>query len=73
MWDYSASIVSKLGHRRQFLLPDRSKYVNMENHFLKSYLGLVVQTCHRRGCIATVPKPVPFLTLGGHGRQGVFA
>ncbi|XP_069781460.1 malate synthase-like isoform X2 [Narcine bancroftii] len=53
IWDYSASIVSKLGQRREFLLPDRSKYVNMEEMFLKSYMDLLVKTCHKRGALAT--------------------
>nr|CAD7423106.1 unnamed protein product [Timema monikensis] len=53
IWDYAASIICKFGDRKEFVLPDRSKYVNMERHFLKSYLRLVVQTCHRRGAHAT--------------------
>ncbi|XP_068135792.1 uncharacterized protein [Hyperolius riggenbachi] len=53
IWDYSASFVNKFGHRSDFLLPDRSKYVNMEKRFLKSYMDLLVQTCHRRGALAT--------------------
>uniref|UniRef100_A0A5S6MRQ2 malate synthase n=1 Tax=Xenopus tropicalis TaxID=8364 RepID=A0A5S6MRQ2_XENTR len=53
IWDYSASFVNKFGHRQEFLLPDRSKYVNMEKLFLKSYMDLLVQTCHRRGALAT--------------------
>ncbi|XP_062856649.1 malate synthase-like [Trichomycterus rosablanca] len=53
IWDYSASFVNKFGHRTDFLLPDRSKYVNMEKHFLRSYMDLLVQTCHRRGALAT--------------------
>ncbi|KAM7417038.1 hypothetical protein PAMA_016920 [Pampus argenteus] len=53
IWDYSASFVNKFGHKRAFLLPDRSKYVNMEKHFLRSYMDLLVQTCHRRGALAT--------------------
>ncbi|KAK2903751.1 malate synthase-like isoform X2 [Channa argus] len=53
IWDYSASFVNKFGHRKAFLLPDRSKYVNMEKHFLRSYMDLLVQTCHRRGALAT--------------------
>ncbi|XP_053559654.1 uncharacterized protein LOC128650027 [Bombina bombina] len=53
IWDYSASFVSKFGHRLEFLLPDRSKYVNMEKLFLKRYMDLLVQTCHRRGALAT--------------------
>lgn len=42
-----------LGHRADFLLPDRSKYVDMEKRFLHSYMDLLVQTCHRRGALAT--------------------
>ncbi|XP_078532913.1 malate synthase-like [Lissotriton helveticus] len=53
LWDYSASFVNKFGHRTEFLLPDRSKYVNMEKLFLKSYMDLLVRTCHRRGAPAT--------------------
>lgn len=41
------------GHRRDFLLPDRSKYVNMEKRFLRSYMDLLVQTSHRLGALAT--------------------
>ncbi|CAL9707137.1 unnamed protein product [Knipowitschia caucasica] len=53
IWDYSASFVNKFGHRGAFLLPDRSKYVNMEKRFLRSYMDLLVQTCHKRGALAT--------------------
>ncbi|RXN26847.1 malate glyoxysomal-like protein [Labeo rohita] len=53
IWDYSASFVNKFGHRTDFLLPDRSKYVDMEKRFLHSYMDLLVQTCHRRGALAT--------------------
>ena len=42
-----------IGHRPDFLLPDRNQYVSMDRHFLKSYMDLVVQTCHKRGCHAT--------------------
>ncbi|XP_020390325.1 malate synthase-like [Rhincodon typus] len=53
IWDYSASFVNKFGCRQEFLLPDRSKYVNMEKQFLKSYMDLLVKTCHKRGALAT--------------------
>ncbi|XP_076005352.1 malate synthase-like [Genypterus blacodes] len=53
IWDYSASFVNKFGHRRAFMLPDRSIYVNMEKRFLHSYMDLLVQTCHRREALAT--------------------
>ncbi|XP_072351695.1 malate synthase-like [Scyliorhinus torazame] len=53
IWDYSASFVNKVGCRREFLLPDRSRYVNMEKLFLKSYMDLLVKTCHKRGALAT--------------------
>ncbi|KAJ8720988.1 hypothetical protein PYW08_006453 [Mythimna loreyi] len=53
IWDYCASIISKFGDREEFLLPDRNKYVNMDRHFLNSYLRLVVSTCHARGAPAT--------------------
>ncbi|XP_013149037.1 PREDICTED: malate synthase 2, glyoxysomal-like [Papilio polytes] len=53
IWDYCASIISKFGDRKEFLLPDRNKYVNMDRHFLNSYMRLVVSTCHARGAPAT--------------------
>uniref|UniRef100_A0A8C1T7B1 malate synthase n=1 Tax=Cyprinus carpio TaxID=7962 RepID=A0A8C1T7B1_CYPCA len=53
IWDYSASFVNRFGHRADFLLPDHSKYVDMEKRFLHSYMDLLVQTCHRRGALAT--------------------
>lgn len=53
IWDYSASFINKFGDRKSFLLPDRNKYVSMDRHFLRSYMDLVVATCHRRGCPAT--------------------
>lgn len=53
IWDYAASIISKFGARRKFIFPDRNKYVNMESHFLKKYMELVVHVCHKRGAHAT--------------------
>ncbi|KAB0796520.1 hypothetical protein PPYR_10581 [Photinus pyralis] len=53
IWDYAASIICKLGHNRKFLLPDRNKYVNVDKHFLKQYVLLVIKTCHARGAPAT--------------------
>ena len=34
--------------RKQFMLPDRSQ-VTMDRDFLKAYVDLLIQTCHRRG------------------------
>lgn len=42
-----------IGDKKEFLLPDRNKYVNMDRHFLNSYMKLVVSTCHARGALAT--------------------
>lgn len=53
IWDYSASIISKFGNRRDFLIPDRNKYVNVTKRFLSSYIRLLIATCHRRGALAT--------------------
>ncbi len=50
-WDYIFSYIKKLRNRREYLLPDRSQ-VTMERHFLKSYVDLLIQTCHRRGAHA---------------------
>jgi malate synthase len=47
-WDYIFSFIKKFRHRPDFVLPDRA-LVTMESHFLKSYVHLLIQTCHRRG------------------------
>ena len=47
-WDYIFSFIKKFRERPNFVLPDRST-VTMEKHFLKSYVELLIQTCHRRG------------------------
>ncbi len=47
-WDYIFSFIKKFRNRSDFVLPDRS-IVTMEKHFLKSYVDLLIQTCHRRG------------------------
>ncbi|XP_028315224.1 malate synthase-like [Gouania willdenowi] len=67
IWDYAASFVNKFGHRKAFLLPDRSKYVNMEKRFLQSYMDLLVQTCHRRGALATGGMAALLLPQDVHG------
>jgi malate synthase len=47
-WDYIFSFIKKFRNRLDFVLPDRST-LTMEKHFLKSYVELLIQTCHRRG------------------------
>jgi len=47
-WDYIFSYIKKFRNRPDFVLPDRS-VVTMDKHFLKSYVDLLIQTCHRRG------------------------
>jgi len=47
-WDYIFSYIKKFRNRPDFVLPDRST-VTMEKHFLKSYVELLIRTCHRRG------------------------
>ncbi len=50
-WDYIFSFIKKFRNRREFVLPDRGT-VTMERHFLKSYVDLLIHTCHRRGAYA---------------------
>jgi malate synthase len=50
-WDYIFSFIKKFRNRADFLLPDRAS-VTMERHFLKSYVELLIKTCHRRGAYA---------------------
>jgi malate synthase len=47
-WDYIFSFIKKFRNRPEFMLPDRST-LTMEKHFLKSYVDLLIHTCHRRG------------------------
>ena len=47
-WDYIFSFINKFRNRQDFVLPDRST-LTMDKHFLKSYVELLIQTCHRRG------------------------
>src|SRR6059036_3504058 len=47
-WDYIFSVIKKLGHRPEFLLPDREQ-VTMAVPFMRAYAELLVKTCHRRG------------------------
>ena len=47
-WDYIFSFIKKFRNRPDFLLPNRAQ-VTMDRHFLKSYVELLIQTCHRRG------------------------
>jgi malate synthase len=47
-WDYIFSFIKKFRARRDFVMPDRA-LVTMERPFLKAYVELLIQTCHRRG------------------------
>jgi malate synthase len=47
-WDYIFSFIKTFKNHPRFMMPDRST-VTMDRHFLKSYVDLLIQTCHRRG------------------------
>jgi len=47
-WDYIFSFIKKLRNHPQFLLPQRGD-VTMQQPFLRSYVELLIHTCHRRG------------------------
>jgi len=46
-WDYIFSFIKKFRNDRGFVLPDRAA-VTMDRPFLKAYVDLLIQTCHRR-------------------------
>jgi malate synthase len=46
-WDYIFSFTKVFRNHPSFLLPDRGS-VTMDKHFLKSYVDLLIKTCHRR-------------------------
>ena len=50
-WDYIFSFIKKHRSRPDFVVPNRVQ-VGMTRHFLKSYVELLIQTCHRRGTFA---------------------
>ena len=50
-WDYIFSFIKKFRNHSNFVLPDRAE-VTMGRHFLKSYVDLLIQTCHKRGAHA---------------------
>ncbi len=47
-WDYIFSFIKKFNQNPAFVLPDRAS-VTMDKPFLKSYVELLIHTCHRRG------------------------
>ncbi len=47
-WDYIFSFIKKFRNLPGFVLPDRAQ-VTMDRHFLRSYVDLLIHTCHRRG------------------------
>ena len=47
-WDYIFSFIKKFRNRPDFILPNRAE-VTMTQHFLDSYVQLLIKTCHRRG------------------------
>ncbi|OGR88000.1 MAG: malate synthase A [Elusimicrobia bacterium RIFCSPLOWO2_01_FULL_60_11] len=50
-WDYIFSFIKKFGKNPAMILPDRAQ-VTMDKAFLKSYVELLIKTCHRRGAHA---------------------
>jgi malate synthase len=50
-WDYIFSFIKKFRNHANFVLPNRTE-VTMGRHFLKSYVDLLIQTCHKRGAHA---------------------
>ncbi len=47
-WDYIFSFIKKFKNKPEFVLPDRAS-VTMDKHFLRSYVDLLILTCHKRG------------------------
>ena len=47
-WDYIFSFIKKFRNHREFMLPERG-VVTMEQPFLRSYVELLIHTCHKRG------------------------
>jgi malate synthase len=50
-WDYIFSFIKKFRNHPEYLLPQRGD-VTMEQPFLRSYVELLIHTCHKRGAHA---------------------
>jgi len=50
-WDYIFSFIKKFRKHSAYTLPDRSQ-LTMGRHFLRSYVQLLIYTCHKRGAHA---------------------
>ncbi len=50
-WDYIFSYIKRFRNLEGFTLPERAQ-VTMTVPFMKAYSELVIQTCHKRGCMA---------------------
>ena len=50
-WDYIFSFIKKFRYNPNFILGNRDQ-ITMNVHFMKSYVKLLVQTCHKRGAYA---------------------
>jgi malate synthase len=50
-WDYIFSYIKKMQSRPDRITPDR-KHITMETPFMKAYVDLLVNTCHKRGAHA---------------------
>jgi malate synthase len=67
-WDYIFSFIKKFRNHSSLVLPDRSQ-VTMEKHFLKSYVDLLIKTCHRRGAHAMGGMAAQIPIRGDEDRQ----
>ena len=47
-WDYIFSFIKKFRNQPGMVLPDRAQ-VTMDQHLMRSYVNLLIHTCHRRG------------------------
>jgi len=47
-WDYIFSFIKKIRNHPEFMLPQRGD-VTMQQPFLRSYVELLIHTCHKRG------------------------
>src|SRR5664279_5305047 len=47
-WDYIFSFIKKFRNHKSNVLPDRGE-ITMQQPFLRSYVELMIHTCHRRG------------------------
>ena len=70
-WDYIFSFIKKFRGNPDYLLPDRA-VITMDKGFLKAYVDLLIETCHKRGAHA-IGGMSAFIPIKGNEKANTIA